>query len=151
MARSGKFDGRLGAVLPPVFGSAAFDVRDIHCLIVPADTEEGSANGNGSRRELAQIQLDGRCYRIVQQLPTNAGPGADDPTELLTARELEIVRLVCLGHVNKRIADRLRISEYTVKTYLKQIFIKLGVRSRAAMVFRCARHLEMQPPPQPQS
>ena len=62
------------------------------------------------------------------------------PLASLTARELQIVRLVCLGCVNKQIADRLRISEYTVKTYLKQIFCKLNVHSRSAMVFRCASH-----------
>lgn len=56
----------------------------------------------------------------------------------LTRRELEIVRLVAAGHVNKQIADELRISVWTVSTHLRRIFVKLGVDSRAAMTYRCA-------------
>ncbi|WP_366918634.1 LuxR C-terminal-related transcriptional regulator [Acaryochloris sp. IP29b_bin.148] len=35
-------------------------------------------------------------------------------------------------------ANQLHISEWTVSTYLRRIFAKLNVDSRAAMVFRCA-------------
>ena len=48
----------------------------------------------------------------------------------LTARELEIVRLVALGLRNAEVAERLSISESTVKTHLNNIFQKLGVRER---------------------
>ena len=48
----------------------------------------------------------------------------------LTARELEVCRLVGLGHSNKRIARELRITEGTVKIHLNNIFRKLGVSSR---------------------
>ena len=46
--------------------------------------------------------------------------------------------LVAQGHANKNIAWRLRISEWTVATYMRRIFCKLNVDSRAEMVFRCA-------------
>jgi DNA-binding CsgD family transcriptional regulator len=131
----GATDGPRPAVL------AEFEMRHLHCRIVPVDgnaSAETPGNGTDSG-ELGRIELDGRRYRVLAQPRAAAEAGTDpDPTRVLTTREIEIVRLVCHGHVNKRIADRLRISEYTVKTYLKQIFIKLGVRSRAAMVFRCA-------------
>ncbi len=55
----------------------------------------------------------------------------------LTERESQIVQMVCHGLLTKQIADRLRISEFTVNTYIKAIFNKLGVRSRAAMVYKC--------------
>ena len=90
-------------------------------------------------RPLCGFELDGRRYVLYAR----TGPGrtqeadSDDPLSALTAREQQIVRLVCLGMVNKQIADKLRISEYTVKTYLKQIFCKLNVHSRSAMVYRC--------------
>ncbi len=58
---------------------------------------------------------------------------------ILTKREIQIVTLVAEGRVNKEIADRLQISEWTVSTHLRRIFAKLGVDSRAAMIFRCAR------------
>ena len=60
-----------------------------------------------------------------------------EPTPLsLTRREADIVRLVAADLCNKQIADRLQISEWTVGTHMRRIFAKLGVRSRAAMVFR---------------
>jgi DNA-binding NarL/FixJ family response regulator len=48
----------------------------------------------------------------------------------LTARELEIVRLVAVGLRNAEVAERLAITESTVKTHLNNIFQKLGVRDR---------------------
>ena len=54
----------------------------------------------------------------------------------LTERELQIVQLVCHGLLTKQIAAQLYISEFTVNTYIKTIFNKLGVRSRAAMVYK---------------
>jgi DNA-binding CsgD family transcriptional regulator len=52
----------------------------------------------------------------------------------LSPRELAIVRLVALGEPNKRIADALGISPWTVATYVKRIYGKLGVNARAAMI-----------------
>lgn len=126
-----------------VSSTATFAVDDLRCRIVPIDDDIASLS-DPDQTELARVQLLGRSYRILQHGidSVREAIGSDhDPTLLLTAREREIVRLVCHGQVNKRIADRLRISEYTVKTYMKQIFMKLGVHSRAAMVFRCARHV----------
>jgi two-component system NarL family response regulator len=48
----------------------------------------------------------------------------------LTARELEIVRFVAVGLRNAEVAERLAITESTVKTHLNNIFQKLGVRDR---------------------
>lgn len=61
-----------------------------------------------------------------------------DPQDLLSERELQIVDLVAHGKSNKQIARKLKISEWTVSTHLRRIFIKLEVDSRAAMVYRCA-------------
>ena len=59
----------------------------------------------------------------------------------LTGRELEIAILVAQGLATKNIAYRLQISEWTVSTYLRRIFAKLNVDSRAAMVYRCASQI----------
>ncbi len=59
---------------------------------------------------------------------------ADDPT--LSPREHEIARMVAKGYANKTIATVLDISSWTVGTYLRRIFAKLGVSTRAAMVAR---------------
>jgi two-component system, NarL family, response regulator len=48
----------------------------------------------------------------------------------LTPRESEIVRYVCSGMKNIEVAERLAITESTVKTHLNNIFQKLGLRDR---------------------
>ena len=52
----------------------------------------------------------------------------------LTEREIEILRAMALGLKNKEIANKLFISEKTVKTYVNRVFKKLGVNSRAKAV-----------------
>ena len=60
------------------------------------------------------------------------------PQELLSERELQIVELVASGKSNKQIAKKLKISEWTVSTHLRRVFVKLKVDSRAEMVYHCA-------------
>jgi DNA-binding NarL/FixJ family response regulator len=54
--------------------------------------------------------------------------------EQLTARELDVLRLVADGLTNRAIASRLHISEATVKTHLVHTYAKLGVDDRTAAV-----------------
>ncbi len=61
-------------------------------------------------------------------------PAAQPPSETLTERELEVLRLVAAGTTNKEAARSLFISEATVKTHLLHLYAKLGVRDRAAAV-----------------
>ena len=58
----------------------------------------------------------------------------------MTAREMEILRLIATGAPNKQIAFRLKISEKTVRNHVSNIFAKLGVSSRSHAVAR-AREL----------
>ena len=54
----------------------------------------------------------------------------------LTARELELLRLIAQGHTNTKIAKELSVSEATVKTHVNHIFSKLGVRDRVQVVIK---------------
>ncbi|MGW5683855.1 response regulator [Nonomuraea sp. NPDC003754] len=56
------------------------------------------------------------------------------PVDPLSARELEILRLIAQGTTNREAAARLFISEATVKTHVLHIYTKLGVNDRAAAV-----------------
>lgn len=56
-----------------------------------------------------------------------------DNTELLTDRERQIVALVLKGRTYKLIAAELHLSENTVKTHIKNIYSKLGVKSKAEL------------------
>lgn len=55
-----------------------------------------------------------------------AGPGGE-----LSERELEVLRLVATGATNRQIAERLFLSENTVRTYLAHILEKLDLENRA--------------------
>jgi DNA-binding CsgD family transcriptional regulator len=77
---------------------------------------------------LMDVESDGvRCV-LVRTAPRAA------ETPLLSPREQEIARMVARGLPNKTIAAVLEISTWTVGTYLRRMFAKLGVTSRAAMV-----------------
>jgi DNA-binding NarL/FixJ family response regulator len=56
------------------------------------------------------------------------------PDDRLTARELEVLKLVAQGQSNKRVGLTLAISEETVKTHMKSILPKLGANDRAHAV-----------------
>jgi DNA-binding NarL/FixJ family response regulator len=58
----------------------------------------------------------------------------------LTARELQVLRLVAAGETNKSIAGDLFISERTVDRHLSNIYAKLDVSSRAAATAAAYRH-----------
>ena len=55
-------------------------------------------------------------------------------TVLLSKREQDVVRCVTEGLTNREIAQRLKLSEHTVKNYIFRIFDKLGVSTRVEMV-----------------
>jgi DNA-binding CsgD family transcriptional regulator len=52
------------------------------------------------------------------------------PDNILSQREIQVMELIATGITNKRIAEKLYISEVTVKTHLTNIFRKLGLSSR---------------------
>jgi ATP/maltotriose-dependent transcriptional regulator MalT len=62
------------------------------------------------------------------------------PTGGLTAREVQVLALVAKGETNKAIAAELVLSERTVERHVSNIFIKLGVSSRAAATGHAYQH-----------
>jgi len=81
---------------------------------------------------------------LIQNLqaraPERAPEMVDRITAGLTERECEIVRGVCDGLSNKRIANRLEITERTVKSHLSSIFRKTGTRDRLHLAMRMNGH-----------
>jgi two-component system NarL family response regulator len=57
----------------------------------------------------------------------------------LTFRELDVIKLIAQGCLNKEIADRLSITEGTVKSHTSALFIKLGVANRTEAVREAVR------------
>ncbi len=84
-----------------------------------------------------QVQLSPQASAyLVQQVrfPETETAGA------LTAREMEVLRLLADGQSNKEIAHTLHIAEDTAKTHVRHILAKLGVQSRTQAVL-CAIRL----------
>jgi DNA-binding NarL/FixJ family response regulator len=74
--------------------------------------------------------------------PSSApSPGpAPEPPDGLTHREVEILGLMARGLTNPEIAERLFLSNHTVKTHINRIFAKTGSRDRVAAVGYAQRH-----------
>ncbi|HEY6769247.1 MAG TPA: response regulator transcription factor [Candidatus Sulfotelmatobacter sp.] len=64
---------------------------------------------------------------------------------LLSKRELQIVRSLAEGLTNREIAERLKLSQHTVKNYLFRVFDKLGVSSRVELLFMTLAESEQEP------
>ena len=72
--------------------------------------------------------------------PIVAAPARlEAPVESLTPREFEVLRLVAEGLHNREIAERLGVTEHTVKFHLAAIFGKLGASTRTEAVRRGLR------------
>ena len=74
-------------------------------------------------------------------LSSAPSPGpAPEPPDGLTHREVEILGLMAQGLTNPEIAERLFLSNHTVKTHINRIFAKTGSRDRVAAVGYAQRH-----------
>ncbi|WP_093256991.1 response regulator transcription factor [Thermostaphylospora chromogena] len=58
----------------------------------------------------------------------------------LSRRETEVMDLIATGHSNGEIAQRLFLSEKTVKNHVNRIYAKLGVDSRVSAIGLWSRH-----------
>jgi LuxR family transcriptional regulator, regulator of acetate metabolism len=67
---------------------------------------------------------------------TTSSESAPDLSELLTPRELEVLRLIAEGRSNRSIATALLLGEGTVKYHVKNILRKLGARGRTEAISR---------------
>jgi NarL family two-component system response regulator LiaR len=74
--------------------------------------------------------LDPRVVRRLMQEFTPAKHKAEAPSEPLSEREIEVLKLVARGFSNQQIAERLIISPKTAKTHVSNILSKLGLASR---------------------
>jgi DNA-binding NarL/FixJ family response regulator len=107
---------------------APYEVGRTRVLIAQAC----SALGDG---EAAMLELEAACelFERLGAAPDLARASVRArPTHGLSARELEVLRLVASGKSNREIASTLVISEHTVARHLQNIYAKLGLSSRTA-------------------
>lgn len=81
-----------------------------------------------------EVRLDPRAQqRLVREVR------APETREALTERELEVVKLIAVGASNKGVAQKLGISEATVKSHVSSVLSKLGLKSRTQAALHAIR------------
>ncbi len=116
---------------------APYEAARTRVLLADACAAVGDADAAGMERDIAR--------EIFEMLGAAADLGtlanADHPsTAGLSAREVQVLRLLATGATNRAIADRLVLSEKTVARHVSNIFGKLGVNNRAAATAYAFQH-----------
>lgn len=109
-------------------GALGFMLKDVarHELL---DAIRSTAEGKSVLHADAQSQL-------VDEV---SGKKETSPIEELTAREVDILRLIASGRSNKEIANDLSLTEGTVKGYVSNVLAKLGVQDRTQAALLAVR------------
>ena len=124
-------------------------VRQGCCGIVPRQTSTELLVKSIRKVHAGEFWLDRTTTaevirRLAKKAPGNANTGARlglrEQGGALSAREREIVILVAQGFKNKEMAERMFISEQTVKNHLHNIFDKLGVSDRLELALYAIHH-----------
>ncbi len=113
---------RTGKCLSTLRGERPYERLNISGVTGLTEAEKASMRALGAREQRAVPFKEGKQDR--KQLPL----------EPLSERELQVLRLVAHGASTKEIAQQLVVALSTVKTYLKNIYRKLDVHSRAEAV-----------------
>ena len=93
-------------------------------LQLPNSPSENVRNGDSGNKQPEVILLDTKQWSYVQK------------RYYLTPRERQIAELICQGLRNGNIAKILRIKPGTVKTHTRNIYRKVHVKSKIAMLLR---------------
>jgi DNA-binding NarL/FixJ family response regulator len=113
-------------------GAAATGVIDQNCVVLnsgrgnPCSVRALDIGHHGERENPTHIMI------LVERIAERHDPDFDK-AKLdfdLSKREMEVLKLICMGLSNKAISEKLFISEFTVKDHIKKIMLKMDVRSR---------------------
>ena len=131
-------------------GSAARELDEklnrLKSRLAASDFNRASEDGRASSFiHVVDLAL---AFDPLQPRPSGGGTSVHPPTKSerastdhdLTARELDVLRLVAEGRTNAEIGDALFISPFTAKTHVANLLGKLAVDSRAAAATWAARH-----------
>ena len=115
---------------------AAAGDRTEAVAVLRAVTVDAARGGAFMWRDAAARELRRLGSRV--SVENRRAAGAEGPRSL-TARELDVARLVAEGRPNKQVAAALFLSEKTVEHHLSRVYAKFGVRSRAELTAVFAR------------
>jgi len=120
---------------------APYEAARVRVLIGLACRALGDEDTAGMELDAARRTFEGlgaapaaaHVAALARKAPTKDGGG-------LTAREVEVLRLVASGKTNRAIAAELVLSEKTIARHMSNIFTKLGLSSRAAATAYAYEH-----------
>ena len=115
---------------------AAAGDRTEAVAVLRAVTVDAARGGALHWRDAAARELRRLGSRV--SVENRRAVGGEGPRSL-TARELDVARLVAEGRPNKQVAAALFLSEKTVEHHLSRVYAKFGVRSRAELTAVFAR------------
>jgi DNA-binding NarL/FixJ family response regulator len=98
------------------------------------DEDAAEVELESARSTFARLGADPDVHRVEELLSSTQAVGP------LSAREIEVLRLVAAGKTNHAIAAELFVSERTVHRHVSNIFVKLGVHSRTAAASYAIQH-----------
>ncbi|WP_426448780.1 response regulator [Paenibacillus sp. S-38] len=109
-------------------------------LLKNMDPDEWMTYLRGLLDEDSEISR-GLADRLFHSFRSAQQPLQEDPaSSVLSARECEILSCVASGQSNRQIAERLVISEHTVKNHIKNILAKLALDNRVQLTAYAVRH-----------
>jgi DNA-binding NarL/FixJ family response regulator len=134
------FDDDAALLQATGLGAKGYLLKDVSLEDLLASIREVAAGGSAMRPAVTARITDAlRLREPPGGVPTTAGrtaPRSRDSALDLTAREIEVLRLLAGGFSNKEIAQALRLAEGTVKNHVSVILAKLGARDRTRAVLK---------------
>jgi DNA-binding NarL/FixJ family response regulator len=120
---------------------APYEAAQVRVLIGLAHRALGDEDTAAIELDAARHAFDGLgAASERRRVEALLGPADGEASRPLTAREVEVLRLVATGRTNRAIAQRLEISEKTVARHVSNIFTKLGLSTRAAATAYAWQH-----------
>lgn len=107
-------------------------LNKFHTVVMANKKLEAICELLGNTLELLNIDL--KLTDEIMKERTGIAENNNFFANKLSNREVEVARLICEGMSNKIIAERLFISEKTVKTHVSNILVKLDLRDRMQLV-----------------
>ena len=130
---------RAAGTLPPTLVLTTFDDGDAAIAAIKAGAKglmlkdvsledlAGAIRALAGGQTAFQPAMTASLMAALQRTPT---PSDSHVAEPLTAREKEVLHLICAGYSNKEIADLLSLAEGTVKNHVSNLLLKLDARDR---------------------
>lgn len=118
-------------------GAAGYLLKDTCATRIVAEIRALHAGGSPISPAIAR--------QLLRHLPPATAEVAGDDETGLSARETQVLSLIARGYAMHEIAQQLAVSPWTVQTYIRRIYTKLGVNSRAGAVNEAYRRQLLSP------